>query len=355
MNIDLSVHEKYIYRCLQLAKNGQPHAFPNPLVGAVLVYNDYIIGEGFHKQYGQAHAEVNCINSVRDTDQHLLSSSTLYINLEPCSHYGHTPPCVDLILANNIKKVVIGMNDPYTKVNGAGVQKLLENNVTVVLDVLKKLCHELNKRFITWVNKKRPYIVLKWAQSKDGYIAAQGRTTKISNTYCDVLVHQWRSQEAAIAIGTHTALIDNPKLSVRYVTGSNPIRIVIDKRLELVSNSYLFNEDAITLVFNSIEQKILGNIQFIKIKEESNIIKEILAYCYFNNIGSIIVEGGAILINSFIEAGFYDDIRVITSNITLHEGVKSPHIPNDLFLIKKETIHTNTIDYYVSTDLNTII
>ncbi len=334
-------------RCIELAKLGAGHVAPNPMVGAVLVHEGEIIGEGYHQQYGQAHAEVNCINSVRPDTQFLIPGSTLYVSLEPCSHFGKTPPCSDLIIRQQIKKVVVGCRDSFEAVNGKGIEKLKAAGVEVMVDVLKDQCLELNKRFFTFHTKQRPYIVLKWAQTADKKIAAVGKgRLLITNAFTNRKVHQWRNEEMAILIGTNTALLDNPSLNNRLWHGSHPIRLVIDKGLKLPASLNLFNQQQPTIVFNSLKQEENHHLLFHKIDGGKNLLKEIMAACYQFNIQSILVEGGAKLLQTFIDANLWDEIRTITNgSLNIFEGLTAPSFKGEL--AKEEKIFSDTIQYYL--------
>jgi riboflavin biosynthesis protein RibD len=289
----LNTDEQYMSRCLQLAKQGAGMVAPNPMVGAVLVYEGRIIGEGYHGKYGEAHAEVNCINSVRNTDRHLIEKSILYVSLEPCNHYGKTPPCSELIIEKKIPKVVIGCMDVYKEVAGKGILKLRNAGVEVVTEVLEKECLELNKRFFTFHQKFRPYIILKWAQSVNGKIGCKNERIFISNEYSNRLVHKWRSEEPAILVGTNTALQDNPSLTVRLWHGKNPVRIIIDKELNLPSTLNVFNPDAKTIIYNFIKNSTEKNLVYIKLEVE-NFLNQILDSLFEMNIQSLIIEGGSV-------------------------------------------------------------
>ncbi|MGC4038923.1 MAG: bifunctional diaminohydroxyphosphoribosylaminopyrimidine deaminase/5-amino-6-(5-phosphoribosylamino)uracil reductase RibD [Chitinophagaceae bacterium] len=262
-NESLQRHEKYMQRCLQLAALGAGFVAPNPMVGAVLVYNNRIIGEGWHQKYGEAHAEVNCINSVIQEDKQFISSSVLYVSLEPCAHHGKTPPCADLIIRDKIPKVVIGCRDPFKEVDGKGIEKLKQAGVEVVLNVLEKECTELNKRFFTFYTKHRPYIILKWAQTNDLRISSgNDERLLISNEFSNRLVHKWRSEEAAILVGTNTAMSDDPELTTRLWSGPSPVRLVIDMELKLPLSLKIFNNSSRTIVFNKIKHEDSGNISY---------------------------------------------------------------------------------------------
>ncbi|MES2592803.1 MAG: bifunctional diaminohydroxyphosphoribosylaminopyrimidine deaminase/5-amino-6-(5-phosphoribosylamino)uracil reductase RibD [Bacteroidota bacterium] len=334
-------HETYIKRCLELAKKGFGAVAPNPMVGSVIVYDQKIIGEGYHEIYGQAHAEVNAINSVENKE--LLKHSTLYVNLEPCSHFGKTPPCADLIVKHKIPNVVIGSIDSNSAVSGRGIKKLTDAGINVTIGVLEKECKELNKRFFTFHEKKRPYIILKWAQTADGFIDKErstenpGMALQISNTESRKLLHLWRSQEQAIMVGTNTALLDNPKLTVRELTGTNPLRITIDKYLQLPEHIYLFDKSTPTIVFTAIDKASVNNLEFIKIDFEQPVIKQITSELYKRDIQSIIIEGGQKFLNSFINEEIWDEARIFVSNINITNGVKSP-------ILKKEPDAIENID-----------
>ena len=248
----MKINEKYIRRCIELARNGLGTTYPNPLVGSVIVYDGKIIGEGWHKKSGESHAEVNAVKAVKDKS--LLKKATIYVSLEPCSHFGKTPPCCDLIIKNNIPNVVIGTVDPNVKVAGNGIKKLIEAGIHVTVGVLEEECNALNKRFFTFHKKKRPFIVLKWAESQDGFIAPTEKLEKkpvwITNQYSRQLVHKWRTEEQAILVGTQTAIDDNPKLNARDWSGKNPIRLVIDQNNRIEKNNHIFDNQAVTIVFS---------------------------------------------------------------------------------------------------------
>lgn len=336
-------------RCLQLAELGIGNVAPNPMVGAVLVYEDKIIGEGYHQKYGEPHAEVNCINNVREENKFLIEKSTLYVSLEPCSHYGKTPPCSDLIIKNKIKKVVIGCKDVYKEVTGRGIQKLQNAGTEVITGVLEKDCIQLNKRFFTFHLKFRPYIILKWAQTANGKIGSTGKRILISNEYSNRLVHKWRSEEAAILVGTNTALFDDPLLTTRLWKGKNAVRIVIDKELKLPSTLKIFNTDAKTLIYNMVKNSTEENLVYIKLEKE-NIIDQILQSLFEMNIQSVMIEGGAKTLQSFINAGLWDEARVITNeNLIVENGIAGPEMK--IFnLQKREEYFDDVISYYKNND-----
>lgn len=344
-----------MYRCLQLAQMGAGYVAPNPMVGAVLVYDDSIIGEGFHQQYGQAHAEVNCINSVTDENKQLIAKSTLYVSLEPCVHFGKTPPCADLIIKNNIPKVVIGCRDSYDEVNGKGIEKLKAAGVKIIVGVLPDEAIMLNKRFFTFHQQQRPYIILKWAQSNDKKIAATGNERIfISNEFTNRLVHQWRSEEAAIMVGTNTALKDDPALTTRLVTGNNPVRLVIDMDLKLPASLQLFDGVVKTMVFNAVKQEEGEMISFYQLDKKEKVIPQILEALYKQKIQSVIIEGGAKLLQSFIDEDLWDEARVITNvEMTIGGGIDAPELKNKK-LIKEEISGTDKIEYFLNSGYNDI-
>jgi diaminohydroxyphosphoribosylaminopyrimidine deaminase / 5-amino-6-(5-phosphoribosylamino)uracil reductase len=326
----MSTDEKYMNRCLQLAELGLGYASPNPLVGSVVVLNDRIIGEGYHQKAGEAHAEINAMNSVGDSSQ--FREATLYVNLEPCAHFGKTPPCSDAIIRNGLKRVVIGITDPNEKVAGKGIRRLEQAGIEVTSGVLLNDCRSLNRRFLTTHEKKRPYIVLKWAQSNDGFIdrsrsASTSLPARITNKANTRLVHQWRSTEDAILIGTNTALLDNPQLNLRFAVGSQPLRVVIDKELRLPSHLHLFDQSQPTLVLNSKQTKRDGNISWIQIdfKQPENEIMQVL---FKHEIQSVLIEGGTRILNSFIETGLWDEARIFTSSENFSTGHVGPAMPD---------------------------
>jgi diaminohydroxyphosphoribosylaminopyrimidine deaminase/5-amino-6-(5-phosphoribosylamino)uracil reductase len=324
-------HNKLFMRhCIRLAEKGRGNVAPNPMVGAVIVYNNKIIGEGYHRKYGEAHAEVNAINSV--SDKSLLQKSTIYVSLEPCAHFGKTPPCADLIVSYKIPRVVIGMQDPFAKVNGLGIKKLESAGCNVTVGVLEKECENLNKEFITFHTKKRPYIILKWAQTIDGFIDKtrtgndKQKPNWITDEICRSLVHKWRTEIQAIMVGTNTAAIDNPKLNVRLWEGNSPLRIVIDKNLKLSENLFLFDKTVPTIVLNEVKNSNYNNIEYKKINFSNNFLNNLMDILYKKGINSLFVEGGLQLLNSFIENNLWDEARIFTGNIEFKEGVVAPDI-----------------------------
>ena len=330
----MKIHEKYIRRCIELAKNGLGTTYPNPMVGSVIVYDDKIIGEGWHKKAGEPHAEVNAINSVKDKS--LLNKATIYVSLEPCSHFGKTPPCCDLIIKNKIPNVVIGTVDPNEKVAGNGIKKLIEAGTHVTVGILEAECNELNKRFFTFHEKKRPYIILKWAESQDGFIAPLEKLEKkpvwITNQYSRQLVHKWRSEEQAILVGTQTVIDDNPKLDVRDWTGNNPIRVVLDQNNRISNDSQIFDGQTKTIVFSKFKTAVeKENIIFEVIDFERNIATQIVQKLYQHQIQSVIIEGGRQTLQTFIDSNLWDEARIFIGNIKIKEGIKAPTLVKKSF------------------------
>lgn len=325
---DVNKNETYIKRCLELAKKGLGITRPNPSVGCVVVCNGEIIGEGFTSSYGGKHAEVNAIESVKDKT--LLCKSTIYVTLEPCAHFGKTPPCVDLIVASKIPKVVIGCIDTNLQVAGKGVERLLKAGCEVVVGVLEKDCIEQHKRFFTVQNKKRPYIILKWAETTDGFIAPlqkdENRPVWISNSYAQQLVHKWRSEEHSILVGTNTAIADNPKLDVRSWDGNNPVRVLIDKSLRVPESNSILDGSIKTIVFkdgNNSSNNISGN-EYVNIDFSNNLPNQICSKLFDRSIQSIIIEGGKKTLQSFIDADLWDEARVFVGDVSFGSGVEAP-------------------------------
>lgn len=341
----MDANERYMFRCLELAKFGAGSVAPNPMVGCVIVYQNKIIGEGYHQKYGEVHAEVNAINSV--SNQELLKESTLYVSLEPCAHHGLTPPCSDLIVEKQIPKVVIGTIDSFAEVAGKGIEKFKKAGINVTVGVLKKECRKLNKRFFTFYEKKRPYVILKWAQTLDGFIDIDrienefGEPTWITGELALRRVHKLRAEEDAIIVGTNTALKDNPSLTVRHCKGKNPTRIILDRKLRLPGNLNLFDGSVITLVFNSAKNKKEGNTSFIKIDFSKNIIPQILEELYNRKIQSLIVEGGKQLLESFIRAELWDEALVFEGNKKFQKGIHAPEISGKI--VTTETLNSDKL------------
>ncbi len=340
----MSTNEKYIRRCIELAQNGLGTTYPNPMVGSVIVCEGKIIGEGWHKKSGEPHAEVNAVNSVKDKS--LLKKSTIYVSLEPCSHFGKTPPCCNLIIENKIPNVVIGTVDPNIKVAGNGIKKLIEAGINVTVGVLETECNELNKRFFTFHEKKRPYIILKWAESQDGFIApltkSEQKPVWITNEFSRQLVHKWRSEEQAILVGTNTVIDDNPKLDVRDWAGNNPVRIVLDPNNRIPKDSHIFNNQAKTIVFsksNVLVNEENGNFEIIDFGQ--NTAQQITNILYKHQIQSVIIEGGRQTLQTFIDENLWDEARIFIGNNSFEDGTKAPIIT--LKNIEKHSIKNDTL------------
>ena len=320
--------EKYMRRCIELAINGLCNATPNPMVGAVIVHQGKIIGEGYHVRCGEAHAEVNAIRSVKN--QELLKDSCIYVSLEPCSHYGKTPPCADLIIEKQIPRIVIGCQDPFAKVAGNGIRKLREVGREVVVGVLEDECQKLIRRFITFHTHHRPFITLKWAESADGYMdirRTEGSPIKLSNPLTSMLVHKKRAEHSAILVGTRTAMLDNPSLTVRNWYGKSPVRVVIDRQLKLPTALHLFDGSVPTLIFTEKEQADRQNLEYIQADFSKDLLIQLTDALYKRNLQSLLVEGGSTLHQSFIDAGLWDEIVIERCPQVLHEGVAAPIVP----------------------------
>ena len=329
----MKIHEKYILRGIELGKNGLGTTAPNPMVGCVITHKNIIIGEGFTSPFGGAHAEVNAIRSVKNKD--LLKDSTLYVTLEPCAHHGKTPPCADLIISSKIPRVVIGVKDPHDKVGGKGIEKLLAAGCEVITPFLESSCREHHKRFLTFHEKKRPYIILKWAKTKDGFIAPtkverekDPRPYWITNRYSRQKVHQWRSEEQAILVGTSTVLLDNPELTTRTWAGNSPLRIILDKDLKTPPTYNIFDGTAETLIFTQSDAPRNANvgIQYETIDFSQKVASQICDTLFSRNIQSVIIEGGAATLSTFINAGLWDEARIFTGKSFFKSGLKSPGI-----------------------------
>ena len=313
-------------RCLQLAEKGCGRVAPNPMVGAVLVYNHTIIAEGYHHHFGGAHAEVDCLNNVSDQNKKYISQSILYVSLEPCCFEGKTPACTNLILHHRIPEVVIACRDPNVKVDGAGIEILKQQGVKITLGILEKDAKELNKWFFTFQTKKRPFIILKWAQTANGKIAAADyKPIQISNDFTNRLVHKWRNEIPAILVGAHTVITDDPKLTNRYWPGNNPVRIVVDKHLKLNKQSNIFAETEAVYIFNFIKEEVEGNLHYLKIYEGKPLWPQVLEELYKLSIAAILVEGGTKTLQSFLDAGLWDEARIITNtNNIIEKGIAAP-------------------------------
>ncbi len=352
----LSTHEKYIKRCIELAKKGLGNTYPNPNVGCVIVHNNTVIGEGYTSKYGGAHAEVNAIQQV--SDKKLLQEATLYVTLEPCAHYGKTPPCADLIVKHKIPNVVIGVLDSNTLVAGKGVKKLIEGGCNVTIGVLEDECRELHKRFLTYHTKKRPFIILKWAQTIDGYLAPKSsdRNQKapvwITNTYSRQLVHQWRSQEHAILVGTKTVLEDNPKLTTRQWSGYSPIRVVLDQHLKIDTTYNIFNSQSKVIVITGKNSKPVNsypaNVLIEQIDFTENLAHKICNVLYKHQIQSVIIEGGSKTLQTFITENLWDEARIFTGKTSFGSGVKAPTF--NFTPYKSKMIGSDTLNYFKNND-----
>lgn len=328
MNSAIPEDKIYMQRCIELARNGELSVSPNPMVGCVIVYENKIIGEGYHQKFGEAHAEVNAINAVKDEE--LLKKSTLYVNLEPCAHYGKTPPCSDLIVKKGIPRVVIANVDPYSKVAGKGIEKLRNAGCIVDAGILEEEGYDLNKFFFTSHQKKRPYIILKWAESADGYIDKIRSKDDpvgpnwITNENSRQLVHKWRAQCQAIMVGANTVKKDNPALNVRTWPGENPVRVIFDRDMDIPQWAAVFDQSIPTLVFTFQKQESINNLEYVTLNKTENILTGILNNLYQRNIISLFVEGGTRLLQSFIDQNLWDEARVFRGNRNFNEGIPSP-------------------------------
>lgn len=348
MNLDFDIDERFMFRAIELARLGMGNVSPNPMVGSVIVLNGKIIGEGYHRQFGGPHAEVNAIESVND--KRLLRQSTIYVTLEPCSHHGKTPPCADLIVAHQIPNVVIGTADPFAAVAGRGIRRLKEAGCRVFTGLLEPECANLNRRFFTFHNQKRPFIILKWAQTTDGFIDIErtaenyGQPTWITNDLSRMAVHKMRTDEAAIIVGTNTAMKDNPSLTVREWCGSHPLRLVIDRQLRLPKSLKLFDCSTPTVVYTSKVADTALNLEYVTLDFDGSEIEQILNDLYQRGIISLIVEGGRTLLNSFLSRSLWDEARVFTGNKKFFKGIEAPTIPSEPF--KYEELDNSSVSIY---------
>ncbi|KQN38820.1 riboflavin biosynthesis protein RibD [Pedobacter sp. Leaf41] len=325
-------NEFYMKRCLELAALPIGNVSPNPMVGCVIVHNGKIIGEGYHQEFGKAHAEPNAIKSVFDqygdegTD--LLKEAIAYVNLEPCAHFGKTPPCADLFVKHQLKKVVVGNRDPFSGVDGKGIEKLKNAGIEVISGVLEEECKYFNRRFFTRIQQQRPYIILKWAETANGYFATNfGHQKWISGALAKRMAHEWRTQEDAILIGKKTAIIDNPQLTAREWPGKNPIRLVIDKNLDVPQNNHIFNDEAKTIIFNEIKTDVVGNVHYIQMEDMHFYLAQKIAFqLYLMDTQSVIVEGGANILKQFLDANIWDEARIFNSKGSWNDGIPSPVI-----------------------------
>lgn len=340
--------EKYMRRCIELAQNGLCNTAPNPMVGAVIVCDGRIIGEGYHVRCGEAHAEVNAVRSV--TNPALLKRSTIYVSLEPCAHYGKTPPCADMLVEKGIPRIVIGCQDPFARVAGRGIQKLRDAGRDVTVGVLEAECRHLIRRFITFHTRRRPYITLKWAQSADGFIdlcRTDGSPVVLSNPLTAMLVHKLRAEHSAILVGTRTALLDNPSLNVRHWYGRSPVRVVLDRTLSLPHSLHLFDGNAPTLVFSAAQGQPLPGVEYIVADYSRDILPQLLTALYERGLQSLLVEGGSHLLQSFIDAGLWDEMSVEISPIQLHSGIEAPH-PDEHLVFRQQEVFGHILRHYTA-------
>lgn len=346
--------ELYMRRCLELALLGSGNVSPNPMVGCVIVLDDVIIGEGYHVKFGQAHAEVNAINSVfknfPEKAAQFLSEATVYVSLEPCAHFGKTPPCADLLIKHRVKKVVVGNRDPFSEVNGRGIDKLKNAGIAVTYGVLDLECKQLNRRFFTRVTQQRPYIILKWAETANGFFAPLTNVQRwISSPLARKIAHKWRSEEDAILVGKKTVLADNPQLNARDWNHNNPVRLVIDKNLEITTEYKVYNTDAKTIIFNEVKTEVQDNVHYIQMEDMHFYLPQKIAYqLYLMDIQSVIIEGGANILNQFIESGLWDESRVFSGHVNWENGTHAPRING----ILKEVIQLNEDKLLISYNTN---
>ena len=343
-----SVDSRFMKRAIELALTGNGHVAPNPMVGCVIVHNGRIIGEGFHEKYGGPHAEVNAIASVEDPA--LLQESTLYVTLEPCAHFGKTPPCSNLIIEKRIPRVVIGSLDPFPAVNGRGIEQLRQAGIQVETDVLVNECRFMNRRFFTFHEKQRPYVVLKWAQSSDGFMDMERTTGEIgsfmiSHPDTQVAVHRWRSEEAAILIGKNTLYNDNPSLTVRRVEGTNPLRLLLSSEPIDLSEFLLSQDEAPTWVLTNSTEKAVGSVRYLACGNVHD-LNLVLSRLYDENILSLLVEGGAMVLQAFLASGLWDESRVIVSDNAMGKGMQAPLIANQVEHVEHSA--TDTIRFYIN-------
>jgi diaminohydroxyphosphoribosylaminopyrimidine deaminase/5-amino-6-(5-phosphoribosylamino)uracil reductase len=339
-------HQDYMQRCLDLAQQGAGLVAPNPMVGAVLVHEDRIIGEGWHQLYGGPHAEVHCVQSVSLADKHLIPQSTLYVSLEPCSHFGKTPPCTNLIIEQRITRVVIAMQDPFAKVNGVGIAQLQAAGIEVFVGVLEKEARALNKAFLTFHQKQRPFVTLKWAQTADGFIGKTDSRLLISNDTTNRMVHQLRAQHAAILVGTNTAMVDNPSLTNRHWPCPSPVRLVLDLQDRLPNDLHLFQDGIPITVFSTQRSGTEGLINYVQLDANAAIIPQILHWCFTQGLNSLLVEGGAQLLQSFIASCQWDEAIVITNTqLRAGDGIVAPEL-GKAALVKEINYATDSIQYF---------
>lgn len=341
-------HELFMNRCFSLAQQARGFTAPNPMVGAVLVYNQKIIGEGWHQQYGGNHAEVNCLNNVEKVYKHLIHESTLYVNLEPCAHQGNTPPCADRLVQEKIKHVVIANTDPFAQVNGRGLEILKQGGVAVTTGVMEKEGLWLNRRFFCFHTFRRPYIILKWAQTADGFIAPADRSRlQITGEYSQLLVHKWRTEEAAVMVGSTTAMNDNPQLTARLYDGRQPLRIITDRNLQLPDTHHIFDKKVPTWIVNELKDETTDNLEYVKLNYDEQFLEQLMERLYEGRILSLIVEGGSALLNSFINEGLWDEVRKFTGKSILNEGIPAPQLKNGDRVLNT-FVEQDTLDIFVN-------
>jgi len=332
-------------RCLELARKGLGHTAPNPMVGCVIIYHDRIIAEGYHRYFGGPHAEVNAIQSIRDTS--ILKDSTLYVNLEPCSHFGKTPPCTKLIMDTEIQQIVIGVSDPNSIISGKGIRQLSDESRNVITDILKDDCIHLNKRFFTFHLKKRPYIILKWAQTRDGFIDKirdnheKTHINWITDETSRTLVHKWRAEEQAIIVGSRTAILDNPRLTTRDWPGKNPLRLVLDRRDSLPDYLHILDGSVETVIFTNLKKPGKINLKYVVLDQGADVISTLLKYLHERDIQSLLVEGGKLLLDEFLKRKIWDEVRVLIGNKKFGQGIPAPFIhaePDNQFKFSESII-----------------
>ncbi|MBN1597499.1 MAG: bifunctional diaminohydroxyphosphoribosylaminopyrimidine deaminase/5-amino-6-(5-phosphoribosylamino)uracil reductase RibD [Bacteroidales bacterium] len=330
----LQIHKIFMRRCLELAKNGLANVAPNPMVGSVVVCKGKVIGEGYHMKYGGPHAEVNAINAV--SDQSLLKESSLYVSLEPCTHTGKTPPCSDLIIEKRIPRVIIGTSDPNSVVAGKGIERLRKHGIEVITDILKDECINQNTRFFTYHEKKRPYIILKWAQTRDGFIDYERKPGEpiginwISSPLSQTMVHKWRSEEQSIMVGKGTVLYDNPKLNVRHWNGHSPLRVILDRKLTIPESAAVYNNETQTLILNKVKNGSNDKTEFVKIPDDHDDFNFVLDELYRRQIISVLVEGGKTILDYLIKADLWDEARVFIGDKEFKKGLAAPVIHSNI-------------------------
>ncbi|MCW5923940.1 MAG: bifunctional diaminohydroxyphosphoribosylaminopyrimidine deaminase/5-amino-6-(5-phosphoribosylamino)uracil reductase RibD [Saprospiraceae bacterium] len=343
----MTTDAQYIRRCFDLALLGAGHVSPNPMVGAVLVHGGRIIGEGWHQRYGAAHAEVNCLRSVAPDDRPLIPYSTLYCSLEPCFHFGKTPPCVDLILEQKIPRVVVANEDPNPQVAGQSIAKMRTAGVEVVTGVLANEGQWLNRAFFTWLELQRPHIILKWAQTRDGFLGRRGERTPISGPAAQRLLHRWRSEADAIWVGTTTALTDNPRLDARLVGGKNPLRVTFDRAGKIPAGFHLLDDSIATWIFGKYREGHFSKTSFFPAENDAaTLVPQVLEKLRAANHAIVLVEGGAQVLSQLLEQGYWDEIRVIESERALGDGIAAPKVPEVAQLREQFALGSDMVRVY---------